>query len=238
MFRKWYWEAPRAGLWRLRSRSSRSPLFFYAGCGSGGSGVDIEDASRHEAASATTPYRLACTDAGERTNFAYFSLGPKFAGFPVHDVLRRCIASATAHRTEPNDVAFVYGTCESEGDTGCAPPFQISSSPACQLNYSDYRPPRGVGHSHSGLRRWGHGAISVRVFDLGKLIVFTGKSTIEVSGAGSTGRQAGRILSRVRKESSGPRLEAPSDEIQNQIGVDSLPPPAPGALRDELRCDA
>ena len=123
-------------------------------------------------------------------------------------------------------------TQEADGDT-------ITSSPACQLNYSDYRPPRGVRHEQSKFMRWPNGAISVQFYDLGETHIYTGASTLKLyRGQGGPARGFADVLFSIREEPKRDSLGEPVDKATGPVGINSLPAPVPGAVQGKLRCDA
>jgi hypothetical protein len=214
-----------------------------AACGSSDDSIEIENASSHEPTSATTADRLACTDADEPANFPYFSLGRTVAHEEVSGAFRICHPGATEHLIEPNEVSYFYGSCKptsgSVDESLCSHPYTITSSPACQLNYSDFRPPRGVRHEHSKFMRWPKGAISVQFYDLGELHIYTGTSTIKVyRGHGGPARGFADVLFSIREEPRRDALGEPVDKAAGPVGINSLPAPVPGAMQGKLSCNA
>lgn len=83
---------------------------------------------------------LPCTGAEDPTNFEVFSAGPAPAGVPLAASLRRCEAAAPSEEVSSNYVSYIYGECEyrEAGDTGCAPPLEVQTWPACQRSLADY----------------------------------------------------------------------------------------------------
>ena len=82
---------------------------------------------------------LPCTGLDDPINFEVFSAGPMVAGLPMTDVARRCDAAAPVDEAPANRITYFYGDCEiAEGATGCAPPLQIQTWPACQRNMAGY----------------------------------------------------------------------------------------------------
>jgi hypothetical protein len=207
--------------------------------GSGSSGFQVDNASTHEPVSATTSSHLACTETGEPTNFTYFSLGRRYGGEEASGAMRTCGPARTEHLVQPNEVTYFYGSCDAQGDAGCTSPYTITSSPACQLNFSDYHPPRGGSHVRSKLKTWRSGAVSVRFFDLGETHVYTGSSTIKLyPGQGASRRDFANVLDAIRDEPSGKPLGKPAGKSTGPVGINSLPAPAPGAMQGKLRCGA
>jgi hypothetical protein len=209
--------------------------------GSGSSGFQVDNVSTHEPVSATNSSHLACTEAGEPTNFDYFSLGKSYSGEDASELSRSCHPSATEHLVQANDVTYSYGECEPQegAEAGCSVAYTITSSPACQLNYSWYHHPRGSNHVHSRLKTWRNGAISVKFFDLGETHVYTGTSTIKLyPGKGSNPSDFAKAIGAIREEPAGRPLGKPASKSTGPVGINSLPAPAPGAMQGKLRCDA
>lgn len=86
---------------------------------------------RHEA--------LPCTGPKDPINFEIFSAGPEVGGLPLTAIVRRCDAAAPADEAPANRFTYIYGHCETpEGETGCAPPLEVQTWPACQRNRAGY----------------------------------------------------------------------------------------------------
>ena len=86
---------------------------------------------RHEA--------LPCTGPKDPINFEIFSAGPSVAGVPMTDFTRRCGGTTPVDEPPANFTNYIYGHCKiAEGDTGCEPPLEIQTWPACQRTLSDY----------------------------------------------------------------------------------------------------
>jgi hypothetical protein len=82
---------------------------------------------------------LPCTGPSDPTNFEIFSAGPSVERMPLTHFVRRCDASAPAYEAPANYTTYVYGHCQlSEGATGCQPPLEVQSWPACQRSLGDY----------------------------------------------------------------------------------------------------
>ena len=118
-------------------------------------------------------------------------------------------------------VAFIYGTCDSEGyDGGCAPPVEISNEPACRRNLAMYGGAGSPVQDLTGVR----GAPAAFFENGGRVEIQTGRTTVVIFG------------------NSKKDVLAVADQLRGvNVGVsarDRLPPPAQGALQGKLRCSA
>jgi hypothetical protein len=82
---------------------------------------------------------LPCTGISEPINFAVYSAGPSVAGLPLSGAERVCGTSAPAQEAPANYMDYMYGTCTpSPGQSGCQPPLEVQTWPACQRALADY----------------------------------------------------------------------------------------------------
>lgn len=138
--------------------------------------------------------------------------GDSVDGLPLVAVLRR--------KDSADYVSFVYGTCVVESDTGCAPPAEIQTWPACLRSVASYDPsqPGSPVPSMRTVR-----GVPAAEFDGGlRIEIHTGRSLIVVF-ADSTDRVDGVVKS-LRGVNNDSAAEAP------------LPPPTPGAVEGKLQC--
>jgi len=202
------------------------------GSSAGGSG----QLSRAQAGLIATPWHKPCTSISEPTNFRYFSVGPAEGGDSVTEVVRRCDGQSTRRGPRPNYVDITYGSCSvPAGADSCSPPLDVQSFPTCERNLTQYQSEPGTPYPHGPLKRWKGGAVTVS-FDGGTNIeVYTGQSTIEIWG-GDPDRVA-RALEYLRPEPTAQSVEPPAADVSSPIGIDTLGPPARGALSGTVRCE-
>lgn len=82
---------------------------------------------------------LPCTGPNEPANFEIYSAGPSVAGLPLAEADRTCESRVPAAERPANYMTYLYGHCEIvAGSTGCAPPLQVQTWPACQRSLADY----------------------------------------------------------------------------------------------------
>jgi len=147
---------------------------------------------------------------------------------------RRCGGGPVATRV--NYVSYIYGDCEIlEGETGCQPPLEIQTWPACQRFFAKYSF-RGKPLPHRYLPTPGGAKVVEFNFALDKRIeVYTEHSTVVIF---ATDRpRAVEAAEMLRLEASG---EPPASNPQ---GLDSGPPdrlkpPAQGSMEGNLSCQA
>ncbi|MEX1357517.1 MAG: hypothetical protein WD981_02730 [Gaiellaceae bacterium] len=152
------------------------------------------------------------------SEFDVFSAGESVGGIPLVAVLRR-------HDTQnpsafpANYVSFIYGECEVESDTGCAPPAEVQTWPACVRHRALYDTPWAPTPEHATVR-----GAPAAFFEGGRrLEIYTGASTVV-------------LFARTRADVL---LVAASLRGVN-LGVDPsdpLPQPEAGALAGQLRCE-
>ena len=115
--------------------------------------------------------------------------------------------------------SFVYGSCEPTGDTGCAPPLEVQTWPACKRNPSSYElaPGMPMPRREDTIR-----GVPAAFYEDGlRLELSTGEVTVVIFGEHD---QIVRAAQALRGVDSSP----PPDE--------DLPPPVPGAVEGELAC--
>jgi hypothetical protein len=146
-------------------------------------------------------------------DFPVYYAGTAVEGHPLTAVLRRKDAA--------DYVAFVYGDCIVESDTGCAPPAEIQVWPACIRNLSlyDAGATSSVPTPDATVVRGAPGAF----FDDGRrLEIQTGRATVVIFSASRTASL--RIASALR-----------GLNVAVAAGG-SLPSPVDGAVEGRLRC--
>ncbi|HEX8647071.1 MAG TPA: hypothetical protein VF715_09215 [Thermoleophilaceae bacterium] len=173
------------------------------------------------AAAVAVPVRAAVDDdkprvvaeAREFRDYRLFWLGERFRS---HDLTY----ASREGRKGQSTFTFIYGDCEAESDSGCAPPYQIQNYHACARNLGDY----GAG-IHPMRRKPIRGAA---VYEFGdgnnfdRIEVYTGRTMLAISAP--TFAKARRVVRRLER-------------INGELGPDDpLGPPARGAVRGKLRC--
>jgi hypothetical protein len=157
--------------------------------------------------------RGAADEAREFRGYRVFWLGERFGSQELTN------ASREESRKDGTTFTFIYGDCEAESDSGCAPPYQLQNYSACERNLATRggpRPKRRKPIRGAAVYRFGDGG----TFDM--LEVYTGRTTIVVFAP--TEAEARRVVRRL--ESTNVKL-GPDDP---------LGPPARGAVRGKLRC--
>lgn len=176
---------------------------------------------------------LPCTEPGEPINFEVFSAGPAVAGVPMTAVARRCDAGALADEATSNYFAYIYGKCQPQDGTGCLPPLQIRSYPACQRNFAEYSF-EGKPLPHKELAPVG----AARVIEIEFLVdhrieIYTGDSTVVISAADwSLAEKALQLLK------GQPRGEVPVATASSlaQEPRERLDPPVKEAIEGDPPC--
>ena len=159
------------------------------------------------------------TEARGFTEFPLYDLGDSFEGLPLTAVLRRRDKPYPGEPIRPNNVAFIYGDCQAGNDSGCAPPLEVKTWPACVRNPSVYDIPGGA-DERATVR-----GVPARFYERWtRLELSTGRVTVVLYGTGR--RDLLRAAARLRGVNVPHAAEA------------KLPPPARGAMTGELRCGA
>jgi hypothetical protein len=182
---------------------------------------------RHEA--------LPCTRLKDPINFEIFSAGPSVADVPLNTVTRRCGGTTPIDEPPANFVNYIYGDCEiAEGATGCAPPLQIQTWPACQRALSDYTfEGKPMPYRRLPSRR---GAEVVEIqFEYGPRIeVYTKTSTIVIFAKDPLAEKAVALL---QSQENGNPPATQADELKG-APEQNLEPPTDGATEGELQCQS
>jgi hypothetical protein len=177
---------------------------------------------------------LPCTGEEEPINFEIFSAGPSVEGLPVTDYARRCDEAAPADEDPANFTNYIYGECVIAPDaTGCQPPLEIQSFPACQRSLGDYTL-EGRPLPYKELGRIGE-AVVVEINLLGepRIEVYTGSTTIVIFATELA--LAEQALAQLTPQQAG---EPPADSA-GELKADpdpSLAAPTDGAIQGELSC--
>jgi hypothetical protein len=187
-----------------------------------------ERVERHEA--------LPCTGPKEPINFEIFSAGPSVAGVPLAGFKRRCGGTTPAEEPPANFTNYFYGHCKiAEGATGCAPPLQIQTWPACQRALGDYTF-EGKPMPYRRLpSRSGAEVVEIQ-FEYGPRIeIYTKSSTIVIFAENpDLGEKA---LTQLRSQEIGNPPATQADELKGEP-EQSLEPPTDGATEGELQCQS
>lgn len=175
---------------------------------------------------------LPCTGDRQPVNFETFSAGPSLDELPLTYTERRCGGASPA--TSTNYLSYIYGDCEiAEGATGCQPPLEIQTWPACQRFLANYSF-RGKPLPHRRLPSQ-DGAVVVEfnfAFDK-RIEVYTGSSTVVIF---ATSRDlALEAAEMLRLEEKGKPPATHSDDLKSGSSG-RLEPPAEGSLEGDLAC--
>jgi hypothetical protein len=176
---------------------------------------------------------LPCTDPGQPVNFETLSAGPSIDGLPLTHTERRC-GEGGSPATRANYLSYIYGDCEIvEGATGCQPPLEIQTWPACQRFLAKYSF-RGEPLPHERLVTQGDAEVVEFNFALDKRIeVYTGSSTVVIFAVDRG--LAVRAVEMLRLEEEGKPPATHPDDLKNG-SPGRLGPPAEGSLEGDLSC--
>jgi hypothetical protein len=179
---------------------------------------------------------IPCTGLKDPINFEIFSAGPVAAGLPLNSVVRRCDAGAPADEAPANYVAYTYGHCEiAEGATGCAPPLQVHTWPACQRSLAEYSF-EGKPLPYKELpKRGGAKVVEIDFFIDNRIEVYTKSSTIVIFASDPALARKAVDLLRSQEEGKPPARSA--DALGEQPLAQFVPPSA-GAMKGELSCQS
>jgi hypothetical protein len=155
---------------------------------------------------------------------------------PLNTAVRRCDAGAPADEAPANYVAYTYGHCEiAEGATGCAPPLQIHTWPACQRSLAEYSF-EGKPLPYKELPKRGEAeVVEIDFFLDNRIEIYTKSSTIVIfASEPALARKAVRLL---RSQERGKPPVTDADTLGEQP-VARLGPPSVGAMKGELSCQS
>jgi hypothetical protein len=175
---------------------------------------------------------LPCTALHAPVNFETYSVGPSIDGLKLTHTGRRCGTGPVAMRA--NYLSFAYGDCEiPPGETGCRPPLEVHTWPACQRYLAKYSF-LGKPLPHRFLSS-GDGAVVVEFsFVAGNRIeVYTKSSTVVIFAPNRD--LAVRAVDALRAEDiKEPPAKKPDD--LSEENPDRLDPPTAGSLEGALSC--
>jgi hypothetical protein len=179
---------------------------------------------------------LPCTGPKDPINFEVFSAGPSVGGVPLNSVQRRCSDSAPADEAPANFANYIYGHCEiSEGATGCQPPLEIQTWPACQRALGDYSF-EGKPLPYRQLPSRGGAKVVEINFTLDNRIeVYTKSSTIVIFANNPALAKEG--LAQLRFQEAGEPLATQAEELQGEP-EEGLGSPTDGAIKGDLPCQS
>ena len=186
---------------------------------------------------------LAATDTATESSFnvGVSDLDPAglktFADFPIYSVgaefetleLKAIIRQNETYRVRPdapessitmNRLMQIYGDCKASSDSGCAPPLEIHTWPACVRNRTIYDGP-GTAFPPKDTTIAGVPAAELPE----SLEIYTGSITIVIHADLPLARRAAAAL-------------VPANALaQNEFATDGqLPAPVVGAMSGDLRC--
>lgn len=179
---------------------------------------------------------LPCTGFKEPINFEIFSAGPSVAGVPLNSVQRRCGGSTPADEAPVNFTNYIYGHCEgAESDTGCAPPLEIQTWPACQRALGDYSF-EGKPMPYRRLpSRDGAEVVEIDYLLESRIEVYSKSSTIVIF-AGDLAL-AQKALALLRSQEMGKPPATQGEELKGEP-EEGLEPPSDNAIEGELPCQS
>jgi hypothetical protein len=178
---------------------------------------------------------LPCTEPKDPINFEIFSAGPEVAGMPMTATVRRCDTAAPVYEAPANRITYVYGHCEAlpEGETGCVPPLEIQTWPACQRNKAGYSF-EGKPLPYRELPK--RGGAEVVEFDYpleSRIEVYTRSSTVVIF-ADSPELALKAVALLTPQEAGKPPVTDPADLREGP--PERLGAPSDGAVEGELQC--
>ncbi len=181
---------------------------------------------RHEA--------LPCTGPNEPINFEIFSAGPSVAEAHLAHFVRRCDSSAPADEAPANYTSYVYGHCQiAEGATGCQPPLEIQSFPACQRSLADYTF-EGRPLPYKELpSRGGAEVVEIDFLVDHRIEVYTKSTTIVIFASDPT--LAKEAIAQLRSQESGGSPTTQASDLQGAPDIVLGPPNAKG-IEGDLPC--
>ena len=179
---------------------------------------------------------LPCTGPRDPINFEIFSAGSEVAGLPMTATVRRCDTASPAEEAPANRITYMYGECEiSPTATGCAPPLEVQSWPACQRNLAGYTF-EGKPMTYRELPRRGAAKVVEIDFALeSRVEVYTSSTTIVIfADSPDLARKAVGLLIPQKKG---------QPPVTNRAGLRGVAPealaaPSDGAMKGKLQCQS
>jgi hypothetical protein len=152
-------------------------------------------------------------------NFSAYYLGDSFSGHSLTETLRVCNKPYPSERVRGNYISYIYGNCVPRPDSGCAPPVEVQSAPACERS----KPSRRI--RRRARRHEVRGVPAVQFRGEARIELFTGDATVLIFG---------RTPTEVRKAAAALR-SIPGSRVTVAPNA-RLPKPLRGALTGKLRC--
>jgi hypothetical protein len=186
-----------------------------------------ERVKRHEA--------LPCTGAKDPINFEIFSAGPSIAGEPMTDFQRRCGGTTPADEPPANFTSYIYGDCEiTESDSGCTPPLEIQTWPACERSLPEYSfGGKPIPHTRLPSRNGAEVQEIVLPFGPPRIEVYTKSSTVVIFANDPALAKEALGQLRSQEEDKPPATQANELDGEPEGGLAS---PADEATEGELQC--
>lgn len=174
---------------------------------------------------------LPCTGPRDPVNFETYSPGPSVAGVPLTTTLRRCDGGAISARA--NYVSYIYGDCEiPKGATGCQPPLEVQSWPACQRYLAKYSF-RGDPPPQTKLGKRGHAeVVELSVAGDARIEVYSKSTTVVIFAINRD--LATTAVDLLRPRSAG-KPPAEKGALQGSP-AEELGAPTNGSMRGALPC--
>ena len=176
---------------------------------------------------------LPCTGTDEPTNFEVFSAGPSVAGVPMESLQRRCGGTTPIDEPPANYTNYIYGSCKiAEGATGCSPPLEVQTWPACQRSLADYTF-EGKPMPYRHLPNLGGAeVVEIEFMFEPRIEVYTGSSTVVIFANNSA--LAEEALKQLRSQQTDTPPAAKANELKGR--AERFEPPVEGATEGELQC--
>jgi len=177
------------------------------------------------ASSDDNPYNARGTnmtpsDVREFDEFPVVGLGDESQGMPLTALLRRKeVTDPTGSGRGWNFVSHIHGDCEATSDTGCAPPIEVQTWPACARNASMYAP-----DVLEGVKQEKLGAAELRRL-ADRVEIYSGTVTVVIF--------ADTPESALRASRELVPANAQADKL---FTVDGMAAPASGAMEGDLKC--